>query len=473
MSKYTEKQLKKYMSVICPVCGVFKGKRCKHTGKDRKGELRKDPHPDRVRLVETKHKVSEVIKRNQEDRDTKLVVKVKKNPHDKLTQEQKAVVEIIQEKIAVFGKYAEFVGPVTQGPIIDTYRFLPTRHTKVAHLEAMHKDFAVALGAENVLVKRMPGESAVGVFVPKAEKNRIKVVFGDTLQNVSSFMKESTVDGHLPIPLNLGIDSNGSPAVDDLTTQPHLLIAGSTGAGKSTAEHAIALSMLWEMSPEQLKIIISDTKGVEFKAFKNVPHLKFPICTNVYGTMDALNWCVKETQSRLNVFAESDVRNIHEYNARTVTDGKFPYIVIIIDELADVIAEGPEVDRGEAKVNASKLGTIVARSRASGIHVIAATQRPSVNIVKGSIKSNFPTRLAFKLPSNMDSRTVLNTKGAEALMRKGDALYSSSCSSDLKRIHAPYTSLDEVKTTVESIVQRYTPIPIGMSVDSQSVSYKN
>ena len=444
---YSEKEIKRAYQVICPLCGAFKGKKCKHTGKDRKGELRKEPHPDRVRLSTVKIKVSKEIRGHEE--------KPKKNPHDKLTPEQKEVVGTIKDKIAVLGRRAEFVGPVSTGPVIDTYRFLPVGNTKVAHMEAMHKDFAVALGAESVLVKRMPGESAVGVFVPK--KNRKKVLFSDTLPNVAKFMKEPTDDGHKVIPLNLGIDSNGDPLVDDLVVQPHLLIAGSTHSGKSTCETAIALSILWNMSPDELKVIISDTKGVEFKAFKDIPHLQFPICTDVFKTMGALAWCIAETQTRLNLFANADVRNIHEYNERQISEGKIPYIVIFIDELADVIAEGPDVDRGDAKSNASKLGTIVARSRASGIHVIAATQRPSVNIVKGSIKSNFPSRLSFKLPSSADSRTVLSTKGAESLLKCGDGLYQNSGTSNLLRIHAPYTSLDELKTTIEGIMQRHSP----------------
>lgn len=440
------KKDKKYLDVICPVCSAFKGKECRHTSRSKKGKRRPEPHEDRIKLSRVKLSKQFFSSHLEEP-------KPKKNPSSKLTPEQKEVVRVVTEKMEVLGKHAEFVGPVTVGPIISTYRFLPIKRTKVAHMEQLSKDFAVALGAESILVKRMPGESAVGVFVPNAK--RLKVLFGDTLKNVSDYMRNVPDDGHAVIPLNLGIDSNGEPFIDDLTVQPHVLIAGSTGSGKSTCEHAITLSMLWEMSPERLKIIISDTKIVEFKAFAQVPHLQFPICKSVYDTMSAMQWCITETQKRLKLFEESNVRNIHEYNSRTVSDGKLPYIVIIIDELADVIAEGPEVDRGEAKINASKLGTIVARSRASGIHVVAATQRPSVNIVKGSIKSNFPTRLAFKLPSHGDSRTVLNTKGAENLMSRGDGLYSSSTSSDLKRIHAPYTSLDELKTTVDAIIARH------------------
>jgi S-DNA-T family DNA segregation ATPase FtsK/SpoIIIE len=453
------KDKKQYLNVICPVCGAFKNKECKHTSKAKKGKTRKEPHDDRVKLAKVK-----VSKRHAEVEE-----KPKKNPHEKLTPEQKEVVKIITEKIEVLGKHAEFVGPVTVGPVISTYRFFPVRRTKVAHLESLHKDFAVALGAESVLVKRMPGESAVGVFIPN--KKRITVVFSDTLSNVTDYMQDESDDGHAKIPLNFGINSDGEPFVDDLAIQPHLLIAGATGSGKSTCQHGIALSMLWSLSPKELQIIISDTKGVEFKAFKNVPHLRFPICTDVYKTMASMEWCIQETQTRLNLFSNADVRNIHEYNARQVGDAKLPYVVFFIDELADVIAEGPGIDRGEAKINASKLGTIVARSRASGIHVIAATQRPSVNIVKGSIKSNFPSRLAFKLPSSIDSRTVLNTKGAEALMKRGDALYSSSASSDLIRIHAPYTSLAELSTTIEGIIARHQPKEKAVVPNMQSVTW--
>lgn len=446
--KHKSKSTEDYLQVICPTCAAFKGKHCRHTSKSKRGKVRAEPHDDRIKLA--KVKVSNKVKKNLDSVEDKP----KKNPHEKLTPEQKVTLKTILDKITVLGRHAEFVGPVSSGPLLETYRVFPLKHTKVQHLEAMSKDFAVALGAESVLVKRMPGESAVGIFVPKGKRET--VVFSDTLINVKDFMKEKTDDGHLQIPINLGIDSNGEPAVDDLTTQPHILSAGATGSGKSTSLHAIVLSMLWSLTPDQLKMFISDTKGVEFMKFKHVPHLLKPIAVNVYQTMEGFAYCIDETQKRLDKFAKIEVKNIHEYNARQLPAGRMPYIVIVVDELADVIAEGPEVDKADAKSNATKLGTIVARSRASGIHVIAATQRPSVNIVKGSIKANFPSRLAFKMTGQQDSRTVLNTKGAENLMKKGDALYQSATSSDLRRIHAPLTTLDELKSTVESIIQMHS-----------------
>jgi S-DNA-T family DNA segregation ATPase FtsK/SpoIIIE len=464
-SKHSSKHKKitdPVLSIVCPRCGVFPGHRCINVSgefitvngervEQVRGAKRHRPHSDRLRLSLVN--LSEKDKAHMLEKVTSTFentpeVKAKK-AKEKLTPEQKEIVETLAEKIEVLGRHAEFVGPVSVGPIISTYRFFPVRKTKVAHLESMSKDFAVSLGAESIVVKRMPGESAVGVFVPN--KNRKMVLFRDTLSNVADYMQIETRDKHKPIPLNFGIDSSGNPFVDDLTDQPHLLIAGTTGSGKSTVQHSIALGITWTMNPRELKLIISDTKGVEFKAFAGIPHLQFPICTNVYKTMEALNWCVKETQLRLDKIGQMDVRNIHEYNLLN-KEHKLPYIVVMIDELADII--GPSLDRDEAKSNSSKLSVIVARSRASGIHVIAATQRPDVSLIKGSIKANFPTRLCFRLPSNADSRTILSTKGAENLMSRGDMFYQSSMSPELRRLHAPYTSLEDVKLVVEMIVKR-------------------
>lgn len=429
------------LTVVCPKCGAWKNKPCVSRGK-----ALDEFHPDRTRLA--KVQLSSDAKARLEN--ITAVDKPKASPKSKLTPEQARVVEIISDKIEALGKQAEFIGPVSVGPIVSTYRYFPLRKTKVAHLESMAKDLSVVLGVEDgVFVKRMPGESAVGITVQN--KDRKMIQFRDTVSNVAEYMENPTHDGHKPIPLNFGIDSVGEPFVDDLTDQPHMLIAGTTGSGKSTIEHGITLSMLWTMSPQELKLIISDTKGVEFKAFAGIPHLQFPICTSVYKTMEALQWCVDEAQNRMELIGRSDVRNIHEYN-RLPNVAKIPYVVVIIDELNDIL--GPALENNEAKANSAKLNTIVARSRASGIHVIAATQRPDVRLIKGSIKANFPTRLSFRLPSHQDSRTVLNTKGAENLMRKGDMLYQSSTGSALKRLHAPFTALEDVKATIEFIIKR-------------------
>jgi DNA segregation ATPase FtsK/SpoIIIE, S-DNA-T family len=460
MSKHTTKkssskksQSTDPLTVICPRCGAFPGRSCKHTKGDRKG-VKCQPHEDRIRLSKVKpsEKTKSKIKDTQEVNVFESKPKSKRAAaKDKLTPEQADVVERLTDKIVALGRHAAFVGPVSVGPIISTYRFFPEHRTKVAHLESMAKDFAVELGSESIVVKRMPGESAVGIFVPN--KNRKMVMFRDTLSDVSSYMQETPNDKHLPIPLNFGIDSNGDSAVDDLTMQPHLLIAGTTGSGKSTVQHSIALGMAWTLDPRQLIMIISDTKGVEFKAFKDLPHLhpQFGVCKDQYETMQAMDWMVKETQKRLDRIGQMNVRNIHEYNL-VAPDHQMPYVVMIIDELNDII--GTSVEKDEAKINANKLGTIVARSRASGIHMIAATQRPDVRLIKGNIKANFPSRLCFRLPSHQDSRTILSTKGAENLMSRGDMFYQSSQHPELRRLHAPYTSLDDVKLVVSALITR-------------------
>lgn len=428
------------LTVPCPKCGVWDGKKCKNT---QTGERKRIPHEARLQLAQTPAKAkAKKASDEAKTRDEKL------SPREKLTPEQKVVVSTVMEKIQALGKKVEFVGPVSVGPVISTYRFLPVGKTKVAQVEAMSKDFAVALGAEAILVKRMPGESAVGVFVPNKERRFVN--FRDTIQNVVAYMGKK--HDHQPLPLNFGEDQTGLPFVEDLTQLPHLLIAGSTGGGKSTLEHSIVASLTWVLPTSKLRLIISDTKGVEFKGFSDLPHLQFPIATSVYETMKYMQWCIEETESRLRRIAHQDVRNISEYNAKVDDAHKMPYVVFVIDELADIM--GPGVDSGEAKVNSKKLATIVAKSRASGIHVIAATQRADVKAVAGSIKANFPARLTFRLPSATDSKTIITTKGAENLMSKGDMLYYSNLSPELKRLHAPFTSLSDVAAAVQYVIQR-------------------
>lgn len=439
------------LKVVCPRCGVWVRQSCIHTTGSKRGK-ETDPHKERIELAnvdlspETKRKVKEVEEAEPESHESK-----KNKKKDKLTSEQRHIVETLIEKVENLGKHVEFIEPVTVGPLISTYRLQPLHKTRVAHLESMMKDFAMAVHAETLVVKRMPGEGCVGIFVPNAE--RTLVTLGQTLQNVPVFMKKPTKDGHRPIPLNFGIDSQGHPFVDDLTMQPHMIVAGSTDSGKSTLASSFLLSMALFMSPRDLRIIISDTKRVDFEPyFRNLPHLERPIAKDVYETMQVLEYVRRETQRRLDEFGKAATRSIHEYNAREV-EHKMPYLVVYIDELADVI--GDQINKEESKANTMKLGQIVGRSRAAGIYVIASTQRPSVNVVKGSIKANFPSRVAFRLPSQQDSRTVLNgTKGAECLMSRGDMFYSSSTRSELLRLHAPFTELAVVKTLIEQIIKK-------------------
>jgi DNA segregation ATPase FtsK/SpoIIIE, S-DNA-T family len=441
------------LKVVCPHCGVWNNKECIHTTGRKRGDVC-SPHKERLELAnvdlssDTKRKIKEVEDAEPETHESK-----RNKKKDKLTPEQRHVIDMLMEKVENLGKHVEFVEPVTVGPLISTYRLQPLHKTKVAHLESMMKDFALAVKAETLVVKRMPGEGCVGIFVPNAVRQ--DVFLSDTLKNVPTFMQKPTRDGHKPIPLNFGIDSQGHPFVDDLTMQPHMIVAGSTDSGKSTCVGGLLLSMCLFLPPKELKLIISDTKRVDFEPYyRNLPHLARPIAKDIYETMQALAYVVREMEARLTELSRGDhpTRNIHEYNKQN-PDKPMPYIVVYIDELADII--GDQINKDDSKVCTQKLGSIVQRSRAVGIYVIASTQRPSVNVVKGSIKANFPSRVAFRLPSVTDSKTVLQgAKGAECLMSRGDMFYSSSTRTELLRLHAPYTELSVVKQLIEQIIKK-------------------
>lgn len=418
------------LSVKCPKCHAKVGRRCINT---KTGHVRNTVHESRE------------LRSLANTPAPKKVAPV-------MTEEQKAIGQLIEKKtmeILGHGFEVKFVKPVSEGPIITAYRFELGRRTRVSHMEGLAKDFATLLGTdEPVMVKRMIGETNVGVFVPNKERKYVN--FRDTIQYVQAYMNKATKDGHLPIPMMLGQDAVGNPVVDDLTQQPHLLVSGTTGGGKSTLLHSLITGMAWVMTPKQLMMILSDTKTVEFTHFARLPHLQFPIAKTVFETMQQMEWICKEAQRRMNVIAAAGVRNIHEYNKQQ--EEKMPYIVLIIDELADIM--GDQLEKSIRQTAAGYLQTIVQRARTSGVCVIGSTQRPGVSTVKGAIKANFPSRLTFRLPSQIDSRTVINTKGAEQLMTHGDMLYTSSTAPELKRIHAPFTSIADVKTAVDFIVHR-------------------
>lgn len=362
-----------------------------------------------------------------------------------LNAEQEVVVGKVASKLAELGYEARFIGPISVGPILSVYRFFPTGRTKVSNLEALASDFAVTLGVEDVLVKRMPGESAVGIFVPNAERTYIN--FRDT---ASTIWQTYHAPNGPTVPLNLGIDHLGQPFVEDLALLPHLLIAGSTGAGKSTLLDALIASIVYTVNSDTIKLVMSDTKNVEFGHFVGAPHLLFEPATSIYQTLEQLDWVIDEMSDRLNALGKAGVRNIFEYREM---GKKMASIVVIIDELADIMQFKGE-KRGESKIAEDKLGAIVQKSRAAGVYVIAATQRPSVNVVAGSIKANFPARLTFRLPSDADSRTVIGTTGAEHLLSRGDMLYVSPNAPGIRRLHAPFVEIEDIKAAVEVAIRR-------------------
>lgn len=359
-----------------------------------------------------------------------------------MTEDQAKTVATLLQKMLALGVSARPLAEITVGPIVTAYRFSPEGNTRVSQIESLASDFAVVLGVEDVVVKRMTGDSAVGIFVPN--KIRTPVSFLETTKNVWRCREYA-------IPLNLGITQTGAPLVEDLTKLPHLLIAGTTGSGKSTLLTTIVTSLLAAKTPNEVQLLLSDTKGVEFHNFIGAPHLLFPPSTSVETTLDQMDFLIDEMNDRLKAIGHSGWKNIAQYNQASLK--AFPYIVLVIDELADILLHRGE-KRGETKIGQDKLNVLAQKARASGIHVVAATQRPSVNIVSGSIKANFPARLTFRLPSGADSRTVLGTEGAEHLLSQGDMLYISPNTPSIIRAHAPLTLSEDITATLDYIVRK-------------------
>lgn len=384
-----------------------------------------------------------------------------------LTDEQLGVVTKVTIKMMELGLNVKFIPNISVGPIISIYRFLPQGSTRVSMIEALADDFAVVLGVEDVMVKRMPGESAVGIMVPN--KNRTIVKYLDTATAVwkANQGDDCPTSG---VPLGFGVDHLGNPFVEDLTALPHLLIAGSTGSGKSTLVSSILASLIFVKRSNEVKLILSDTKNVEFGHFIGAPHLLFTPATSVYQTMEQMEWLVDEMDKRLKTIGSQGCRNIFEYKEKANAierlqntgfpcskAAEIPFIILVIDELADILGDRSKSgDKGPGigKVAEGLLAKIVQKSRAAGVYVIAATQRPSVNIVSGSIKANFPARLSFRLPSGHDSRTVLGIEGAEHLLSRGDMMYVSPNRPGISRLHAPWASIQDINNAVEAAIQR-------------------
>ena len=369
------------------------------------------------------------------------------------TEEQQAVdadeLKILAQVLTE--KYAEFEvhGQVTQinpGPVVTTFEFKPEAGIKYSRITGLTDDLCLALKAESILIERMAGKSTVGIQVPNREREIIWL-----RENIES----SEFIGHKSkLTLALGKDINGRIVTAELSGMPHLLIAGSTGAGKSVAINAMIMSILYKATPEQVRLILVDPKRLELGNYEGVPHLYTPIITEPKLAANALRNAVREMERRLKLLAEKGVRNIEQYN-RLFDDGEtpslfgdsgeerpIPYIVIIIDELADLMM----LDAGNVEESITRLAQM---ARAVGIHLVLATQRPSVDVITGLIKANFPARISFRVATKVDSRTILDANGAEALLGRGDMLYLPSGSARVHRLHAPFVTEKEIAAVVE------------------------
>lgn len=321
------------------------------------------------------------------------------------------------------------------------YRLVPHGRTRASALEALAGDLALALRVEDVLVQQLPQEGCVGVFVPRTSSASEPLLWRDLFGSIASRAGSHGV----VIPLLLGTDWLGVSRVDDLTTLPHLLVAGSTGSGKSVFMRSILATIVYSMNNCDCELVLSDTKGVEFTDFVGCKHLRYgEAATTPLRTVEQMDLLCNETDRRLCLIGSKGARNIKEYN-KALGDQlgtKLPYIILAIDELADIVDLPSE--KGKARrIGAEKLDYLTRKARAAGIHVIASTQRPSVDVVKGVIKSNFMARICFRVPSAVDSRVVLDEVGAEHLLKQGDMLYKSPNFPGLQRLHSGLaTSLD-------------------------------
>jgi S-DNA-T family DNA segregation ATPase FtsK/SpoIIIE len=367
--------------------------------------------------------------------------------------EQQAVHEEELKVVAqvLTAKYAEFEvhGQVTQinpGPVVTTFEFKPEAGIKYSRIIGLTDDLCLALRAESILVERMPGKSTVGIQVPNRERELIWL-----RENIES---QEFLGNKSKLTIAMGKDINGRIAVADLAGMPHLLIAGSTGTGKSVAVNSMIMSILYKSTPAEVRLVLVDPKRLELGNYEGVPHLYTPIITEPKLAANALRNAVREMERRLKLLAAKGVRNIDSYNRlfddtpslfsdqTNPEDGPIPKIVIIIDELADLMM----LDGNNVEESITRLAQM---ARAVGIHLVLATQRPSVDVITGLIKANFPARVSFRVATKVDSRTILDANGAESLLGKGDMLYLPSGSARVHRLHAPYVTEKEIEAVVE------------------------
>jgi S-DNA-T family DNA segregation ATPase FtsK/SpoIIIE len=359
---------------------------------------------------------------------------------DALREEAKVLVE----KCAEFDVRGQVV-QINPGPMVTTYEFKPEAGVKYSRVTGLAEDLCLAMRAESILIERMPGKSTVGIQVPNHERETIHL--RDVLES-ETFAKAKS-----RLTLAMGKDINGRIVTADLASMPHVLIAGSTGSGKSVAINAMIMSLLYRTTPAQVRLILVDPKRVELGMYEGIPHLFTPIITEPKLAANALRNAVREMERRLKLLASRSVRNIDQYNKlfegsmpSLFDDGEqeepLPYMVIIIDELADLMM----LDRANVEESITRLAQM---ARAVGIHLILATQRPSVDVITGLIKANVPTRISFRLATKVDSRTIVDTNGAEALLGRGDMLFLPPGTSRLMRLHAPYVSEKETAAVVD------------------------
>ena len=424
--------------------------------------------------------------------DPEILLSDPSGPMDRMSDEElKAQSEVLSRALMSFG-IEGIVTEVRPGPVVTMYEFEPAPGTKVARIVNLADDLALALKATSLrIVAPLPGKSVVGIEVPNRSRETVslkEVVMSDAFRRARSRLT-----------LALGKDIFGAPMTADLKTMPHLLVAGATGAGKSVSLNTMLLSILFSAKPSEVKLLLIDPKMLEFQSYEGIPHLLRPVITEPKSAARGLGWVVAEMERRYKLLAEAGVRNIDAYNRKvaglqevltennpagieqlpmrflseeerlsagetSIAQGErgcmqpkptppepLPFIIVMIDELADLMMVAP-------KDVEDKIARLAQMARASGIHLVLATQRPSVDVLTGLIKANFPARIAFQVSSKTDSRTILDANGAEALLGRGDMLYLASGTGRLARLHGSFVSDDDVRSVVEFVKKQALPI---------------
>ena len=361
-----------------------------------------------------------------------------KNNVDKPKNELDISEDFLEKILLDFGVEGK-IKKINKGPVVTLNEFEPAAGVKVSKIINLSEDIARNTSSESARISTIPGSNTIGIELPNV--SREDVYLKEIISNPNFLRKE------YKLPIALGKSISGVPIVGDLSSMPHLLIAGTTGSGKSVCINTIILSLLYKHPPEKCKFILIDPKMLELSTYEGLPHLLCPVITEAKKAASVLGWVVKEMESRYRLMTREGVRNIDGYNKKHKLP--MPYIVVVVDEMSDLMhVAGKEIEGYIQKLSQM--------ARASGIHIIMATQRPSVDVITGTIKANFPTRISFQVSSKIDSRTILGEQGAEQLLGKGDMLYMSSANKII-RIHAPFVSDEEINKVNDFVRSQAEP----------------
>jgi len=388
----------------------------------------KTPEPVENKRVQESLPFDEKIKANLKKfvlPDLKLLKTPLKN--EKIAKKNEQINEEFLEKVLLdFGVEGK-IKKINHGPVVTLNEFEPAAGVKVSKIINLSEDIARNTSSESARISIIPGSNTIGIELPNL--TRENVYLSEVIKD-DQFRKRD-----LKLPIALGKSISGSPIIGDLSAMPHLLIAGTTGSGKSVCINTIILSLLYRHNPDRCKFILIDPKMLELSTYEGIPNLLCPVITEAKKAASVLGWVVKEMENRYKLMTKVGVRNIDGYNAKHST--YMPYIVVIVDEMSDLmLVSGKEIENYIQKLSQM--------ARAAGIHIIMATQRPSVDVITGTIKANFPTRISFQVSSKIDSRTILGEQGAEQLLGKGDMLFMSSANR-ITRIHSPFVTEDEIE----------------------------